>query len=68
MIEFVLIPAGEFTMGSPEDEKDRFPSEGPAHKVMIKKSFYLSKFPVTQKQWKAVMGATLQLLRGKTFR
>jgi formylglycine-generating enzyme required for sulfatase activity len=49
-IEFMLIPSGEFTMGSPENEKDRFPNEGPAHKVKIKKSFYLSKFPITQKQ------------------
>jgi|GEM_PF-1198805 len=55
-IEFVLIPSGEFIMGSPDEEKNRFPSEGPAHKVTIKKPFYLSKFPITQKQWKTVMG------------
>lgn len=55
-MEFVLIPAGKFTMGSPSDEKGRYDDEGPVHEVTIKNPFYLGKYPVTQKQWIAVMG------------
>lgn len=39
-LRLVLIPAGSFTMGSPEEEADRYPNETP-HKVTISKSFYL---------------------------
>ncbi len=56
-IEFVRIPAGDFMMGSNEDEVDRSDSEGPQHKVNIKNPFYLGKYPVTQKQWEKVMGS-----------
>ena len=31
-------------------------NEGPLHKVTIKNPFNLGKYPVTQKQWVAVMG------------
>jgi len=52
----VLIPAGSFMMGSPFDEKDRSDTEGPLHEVTISKPFYMGQTPVTQRQWKAVMG------------
>jgi len=54
-IEFVLIPAGKFTMGSPLGEQGRYDDEGPAHEVIIKSPFYMGKYPVTQKQWEKVM-------------
>jgi formylglycine-generating enzyme required for sulfatase activity/serine/threonine protein kinase len=50
-----LIPAGTFTMGSPEDELSRGDDEH-QHEVMISKSFYMQITEVTQEQWKAVMG------------
>ena len=37
--EMVLVPAGSFTMGSPESEPKRSSSEGPQHKVTIGKPF-----------------------------
>jgi formylglycine-generating enzyme required for sulfatase activity len=46
-MKLVLIPAGEFVMGSPESEKDRFKSEGPQHRVRITRPFYLGQYPVT---------------------
>jgi formylglycine-generating enzyme required for sulfatase activity len=49
-IEFVLIPEGEFIMGS-----ENLDNEKPAHKVKIKNSFYLGKYLVTHKQWKTIM-------------
>jgi formylglycine-generating enzyme required for sulfatase activity len=55
-MKLVLIPAGKFTMGSPVNEKGRDQGEV-QHGVTISKPFYLGKFPVTQEQWQAVMGA-----------
>lgn len=54
-LEMVRVPAGEFLMGSPEDEPDRSKDEGPQHRVIVP-SFYIGKYEVTQAQWKAVMG------------
>lgn len=55
-MEFILVPAGDFEMGSPSKEKRRKLWEGPVHKVTIKKPFYLGRYPVTQEQWSKVMG------------
>ena len=52
-IEMVLIPAGTFLMGSPEDELGRLDSEGPQHEVNVS-TFFMGKYPVTQAQWKLV--------------
>ncbi|MCG2736506.1 MAG: formylglycine-generating enzyme family protein [Candidatus Methanoperedenaceae archaeon] len=57
-MEFVLIPAGEFDMGSPSNEKDRLNDEGPVHHVKISNTFYMGKYEVTQKQWRDVMGTS----------
>jgi formylglycine-generating enzyme required for sulfatase activity len=50
-IEFVLIPAGKFVMGSPDNEVSRIRNEGPQHEVTISKPFYMGKFEVTQEQY-----------------
>jgi formylglycine-generating enzyme required for sulfatase activity len=63
-MKFVLIPAGEFTMGSPENEQNRFRDEGPQHKVKITKPFYMQTTEVTQAQWKAVMGSNPSYFKG----
>ncbi len=55
-IEFVLAGAGTFQMGSPESEAGRNRNEGPVHKVVIPKPFYIAKYEITQAQWFAVMG------------
>ena len=54
-MELIEIPAGKFTMGSPEDEKDRFGAEAQV-RVTLTKPFGLGKTEVTQGQWKSVMG------------
>ena len=56
-MHFVLIPAGEFKMGSPLGEGGRIDNEGPVHTVTIEKAYYLGKYEVTQKQWMEVMGS-----------
>ena len=58
-MEFVQIPGGVFTMGSPKSEFGRYQNEEPAHRVYIE-SFYLMPKPVTQKQW-------LELMSSKPF-
>ncbi len=42
-MEFMLIPAGEFMMGSDTGGSD----EKPVHKVRITKPFYMGKYEVT---------------------
>ncbi|MBF0137842.1 MAG: formylglycine-generating enzyme family protein [Magnetococcus sp. DMHC-1] len=55
-MEFVLIPAGAFSMGSDRNfDAEAFPDETPAHRVTISKPFYLGKHEVTQAQWVALM-------------
>ena len=56
-VPFVLrwIPPGRFLMGSPDDEPERYPNEGPRHEVTISRGFWLGETPVTQAQWKAVV-------------
>ncbi|OQC17576.1 MAG: Serine/threonine-protein kinase pkn1 [Lentisphaerae bacterium ADurb.Bin082] len=49
------IPAGTFTMGSPENELGRSSNET-QHQVTLTKDFYVGVFEVTQKQWERVMG------------
>ena len=55
-LEMVLIPAGEFLMGSPDSDNNAAADEKPQHRVRITKPFYLGKYLVTQEQWEAVMG------------
>ena len=50
-LEMVAIPNGTFMMGSKDYEGDA--GERPQHLVTIK-PFFISKYPVTQAQWKAV--------------
>jgi len=63
-MEFVQIPAGEFDMGSPSNEKDRDSDEGPVHHVKISNAFYIGKYEVTQKQWHDVMGTSPSYFKG----
>ena len=57
-MEFVLIPAGTFMMGSPDSDTEALDNEKPAHQVTISQPFYLGKCQVTRVQWEAVMGNT----------
>ncbi len=54
-MSFAWIPPGEFMMGSPKDEPERDNDEK-LHKVILTRGFYMQTTPVTQGQWKAVMG------------
>jgi formylglycine-generating enzyme required for sulfatase activity len=50
------IPAGEFMMGSMDDDPAIRSNEKPYHKVRITKPFYMGIFPVTQEQFQRTLG------------
>jgi formylglycine-generating enzyme required for sulfatase activity len=63
-MKFVLIPSGEFHMGSTDGDED----ERPVHRVRISQAFYLGQTPVTQAQWVAVMGTNPSRFTGDSQR
>jgi formylglycine-generating enzyme required for sulfatase activity len=67
-MEFVLIPAGTFIMGSPDSDAEADDEEKPAHCVTSSQPFYLGKYPVTQAQWEAVMGHNPSRFKGNPNR
>jgi formylglycine-generating enzyme required for sulfatase activity len=50
----VFLPAGTFTLGSPSDEADRYPDEGPQTAVTISRGFWMGICPVTQQEYQVV--------------
>ncbi len=52
----VVIPAGDFIMGSNSEESGH-PDEKPQHKVRIAKPFAVSKFEITFDQWDECLSA-----------
>jgi formylglycine-generating enzyme required for sulfatase activity/serine/threonine protein kinase len=64
---FVLIPGGTFSMGAVKSPQsgpnlcsDARPEEGPVHDVTLK-PFFISKFEMTQGQWRHFTGETPSL-------
>ena len=49
------IPPGEFIMGSPQDEPQRFDRET-QHKVTLTQGYWLAETACTQALWQAIMG------------
>jgi formylglycine-generating enzyme required for sulfatase activity len=54
----VVVPAGEFMMGSPESEKEQYDNEGPVHRVSVRQPFAIGKNEVTRGQFTAFANAT----------
>jgi len=55
-MKLVLIPAGEFLMGSPDSNKEAQNDEKPQHRVRITQPFYMGATEVTQGQYRAIAG------------
>jgi formylglycine-generating enzyme required for sulfatase activity len=51
--DMVVVPGGEFTMGSPANEPEREASESPPHRVTISKAFAVGRLAVTFEEWDA---------------
>ena len=58
-MQFKLIPAGTFKMGSEDFDRSK-----PMHTVKIRKTFYLSIYSVTQQEWNAIMGGNPSTFNG----
>jgi len=81
--EMVVVPAGEFLMGSPENEEGRYDDEGPQHRVTIAKPFAVGRFAITRGEFSAFVdeaghkipdeaftyeGGKWELRKGRSFR
>jgi formylglycine-generating enzyme required for sulfatase activity len=62
-MKFMLIPPGEFMMGSPESEEGHHDAEV-LHRVRLTKPFYLASCEVTQEQYLKVMGTNPSSSKG----
>jgi len=58
---FVRVQGGTFLMGSPDVEGRH--NERPQRSVTVS-SFYMSRFPITQREWREVMGTNRSTFRG----
>ena len=58
-IEMIFVEGGTFQMGSNDEGGD----EKPIHTVLVN-DFYIGKFEVTQKEWKAIMGGNPSMFKG----
>ena len=56
--KLVLIPVGEFMMGSPQSDPDARLNEQPQHLVSIDSPFYIGECEVTLGQFREFVGAT----------
>ena len=56
--EMVVVPAGEFVMGSPTSEEDRWGNEGPRHGVTIGSSFAVGVYEVTRGEFERFVSST----------
>jgi formylglycine-generating enzyme required for sulfatase activity len=67
-LEMVYVEAGRFTMGCVSGRDDLgggcYSSEQPSHSARVG-SFWMGKYEVTQAQWEAVMGTTVEQQRNK---
>jgi formylglycine-generating enzyme required for sulfatase activity len=55
--EMVVVPAGKFVMGSPENELGSTANERPQHVVTIAKPFAVGRFTVTFDEWDSCVAA-----------
>jgi uncharacterized protein (TIGR02996 family) len=55
-MKLALVPPGTFLMGSPRSEPKRSTREGKRQPVEISQAFLLGVYPVTQREYKMVMG------------
>jgi formylglycine-generating enzyme required for sulfatase activity len=65
-MQFRLIPAGKFLMGSPGNEKGRR-SDELQHEVILTRPFYLGIYPVTQGEYERVMGGNPSDFKGDRY-
>jgi formylglycine-generating enzyme required for sulfatase activity len=65
--EMVVVPDGEYMMGSSEDELERSSTEGPQHRVKIPRRFAVGKLKVTRDEFEAFVNETSYAGSDKCF-
>jgi formylglycine-generating enzyme required for sulfatase activity len=55
-MEFISVRGGAYLMGAGDWDGDGHPNEKPVHEVWLD-GFWIGKYPVTQGEWKKVMGS-----------
>ena len=64
-LSMVYVEGGTFDMGATEEQgEDYSVDERPIHSITLS-SYYISKYEITQAQWKAVMGTTIEQQKEK---
>jgi len=67
-VDFVRVPGGTFLMGTPEGASPAcWEDERPVRSVTVG-GFYMSRYPITQGEWRAVMGTSLRQQRNMASR
>ncbi|MCY2991291.1 MAG: SUMF1/EgtB/PvdO family nonheme iron enzyme [Planctomycetota bacterium] len=66
-MKLVLLPAGEFLMGSLDSDRGADANEKPQHRVQITKPFYLGVYEVTQAQYQKVVGSNPSHFKGESL-
>lgn len=56
--EMIVIPAGQFVMGSPDSEEGRLKNEGPQHQVTISSPIAVSRYEVTRGEYRQFVKET----------
>lgn len=65
-LEMIGIPEGDFLIGAPIDEVGYFKNESPQRRINLSE-FYISKYVITQSQWKAIMRSNPSFSQGSTL-
>lgn len=51
--EMIVVPAGDFVMGSPHHEMGRTSQEGPPHRVSVRDKFAMALYEIKISEWKS---------------
>jgi formylglycine-generating enzyme required for sulfatase activity len=62
--QMTIVPAGVFTIGSPDDEPGRGKDEGPQRRVSVAHAFALSRFEITRGEYETFVRATTRPIAG----
>lgn len=65
--EMLIVPAGEFLMGSPDDEPERGATESPRHKVIIPRPFAVGRHAITRGEFAAFVNASGHKTEGGAY-
>jgi formylglycine-generating enzyme required for sulfatase activity len=65
--EMLVVPEGEYMMGSSDDELERLGNEGPQHRVKIARRFAVGKLKVTREEFEAFANETSYSVGDKCF-